>query len=212
MGVAVTAHVVITLAFAIAPFASALVAAPSFADTAQPLGRTLTTIITFGDQYNGGDELYDAKITVIQVVRGEKAWQKLKAISTSNPVPKSGFEYLLARIHFDFSARASPSHYNYTLDESQFSATNADGTAYAPARVTQQPIPNLNGTIKSGNSLEGWVTFVVPKKDRKPLMLFRANVGSVFHEGGGSFFKLYKEGLARTTKAINGTSQDGDRK
>jgi Domain of unknown function (DUF4352) len=185
------------IASAIALFAPAPIAVTSFADNAQPLGQPLSTIIIFGDQYNGGDELYDAKITVMQVVRGEKAWRILKAISTSNPPPKSGFEYLLARIHFEFSARTSPSRYNYIIDESQFTATSTDGTDYAPAHIAEQPIPNLDGTLKPGNSLEGWVTFIVPQGDRKPLMLFRENVGSVFHEGGGSFFELYDSNLRR---------------
>jgi hypothetical protein len=171
--------------------AANLVAATSLADNAQPLGRALSTIITFGDQYNGGDELYDAKIAVVQVVRGEKAWEMLKAISTSNPPPKARFEYLLARVRFEFSARTSPSHYNYTIDETQFTAMKADGTAYAAAFIAEEPMPDLQGTLKPGDSLEGWVTFAVPQADRQPLMLFRADVGSVIHEGGSSLFKLY---------------------
>jgi hypothetical protein len=167
------------------------IAANSFADQAQPLDRTLSTIIIFGDQYDGGDELYDAKITVVQVVRGEKAWEMLKAISTSNPPPKAGFEYLTARVRFEFSARTSPSHYNYTIDETQFTATDADGKAYAAPSIAEQPMPDLQGTLKPGDSVEGWITFVVPRSERQPLMLFRANVGSVIHEGGGSLFRLY---------------------
>jgi Domain of unknown function (DUF4352) len=167
------------------------ISATSFTDQAQPLGRTLSTIIIFGDQYDGGDELYDAKITVVQVARGEKAWEMLKAISTSNPPPKAGFEYLLARVRFEFSARTSPSHYNYTIDETQFTAMKADGAAYAAASIAEEPMPDLQGTLKPGDSLEGWITFIVPRADRQPLMLFRANVGSVIHEGSGSLFKLY---------------------
>ena len=171
--------------------AANVIAANSFADQAQPLGRALSTIIIFGDQYDGGDELYDAKITVVQVVRGEKAWEMLKAISTSNPPPKAGFEYLLARVRFEFSARTSPSHYNYTIDETQFTAMKGDGTAYAAADIAEQPVPDLQGTLKPGDSLEGWITLAVPRADHQPLMLFRADVGSVIHEGGGSLFKLY---------------------
>ncbi len=168
-----------------------VIAATSLGDQAQPIGRTLSTIIIFGDQYDGGDELYDAKITVVQVVRGEKAWGMLRPISTSSPPRKTGFEYLLARVRFEFSARTSPSHYNYTIDETQFTAMSADGAAYAAATIAEEPMPDLQGTLKPGDSLEGWITFIVPRADRQPLMLFRANVGSVIHEGSGSLFKLY---------------------
>ncbi len=172
------------------------IAATSFTGQAQPLGRTLSTIIIFGDQYDGGDELYDAKITVVQVVRGEKASEMLKAISTSNPPPKAGFEYLLARIRFEFSARTSPSHYNYAIDETQFTAMSADGAAYAADSIAEEPMPDLQGTLKPGDSIEGWITFIVPRADSRPLMLFRANVGSVIHEGSGSLFKLYGDARA----------------
>ena len=172
------------------------IAATSFTDQAQPLRRTLSTIIIFGDQYDGGDELYDAKITVVQVVRGEKGWEMLKAISTSNPPPKAGFEYLLARVRFEFSARTSPSHYNYAINETQFTAMKADGTPFAAASVGEEPMPGLQGTLRPGDSLEGWITFIVPRADRQPLMLFRANVGSVIHEGSGSLFKLYGDSPA----------------
>ncbi|MGA2511988.1 MAG: hypothetical protein ABSG27_17355, partial [Candidatus Acidiferrales bacterium] len=52
---------------------------------AHPIGTPVAIILEFGDQYLGGDELYDAKITVLRVVRGEKAWGMIKAASASNP-------------------------------------------------------------------------------------------------------------------------------
>ena len=79
-------------------FASALAGAPS-AQTresrpansyATAIGVPLNTIIVFGDQYNGGDELYDVRITVAEVVRGEKAWQMVKAASGANVAPSPG--------------------------------------------------------------------------------------------------------------------------
>ena len=59
------------------------------------------------------------------------------------------------------------------------------------------------------------ITFVVPRADRQPLMLFRANVGSVIHEGGGSIFKLYggspaaaRPSLTRTSLQPHETAED----
>jgi hypothetical protein len=158
---------------------------------AQPVGLPFTAIIGFGNQYDGGDELYDARITVLEIVRGSKAWDILKRASASNAPPKPGFEFLLARVRFEFSARTSPHHYNYTLRQNQFTAMSAAGNEYKAPALTMQPAPALSGTLRSGESVEGWLAFQVPQTDRKPIMVFREDVGSVFHEGGGSFFQLY---------------------
>jgi hypothetical protein len=177
--------------------ASALIGQTRASTTdAHPIDVPVTTIIEFGDQYLGGDELYDAKITVLQVARGEKAWGIVKEASTSNPLPKPGYEYLLARVRFEFAARTSPSHYNYSIDGSQFVATATDGQEYESPSLAEQPKPSLTGTIKPGDSLEGWVVLLVPRKDDRPLMVFREDVGSVIHRGGGTWFQLYGRGAA----------------
>jgi hypothetical protein len=160
---------------------------------AQPVGVPFTTIIVFGNQYDGGDELYDARITVLEIVGGPKAWDIIKRASASNAPPKPGFEYLLARVGFGFSARTSPHHYNYTLRQDQFTAMSAAGNEYVSPALAAKPSPPLSGTLRSGDSVEGWLAFEVPQSDRRPFMVFREDVGSVFHEGGSCYFKLYRE-------------------
>src|SRR5579872_546067 len=163
-----------------------------FAAQAQPVGVPLSTIIEFGDDYNGGDELYDAKITILEVIRGEKALDLVRHAGASNPAPKAGSDYVLARIRFQFSARAVPEDHDYTLNSSQFTAMSAGGVTY-PAPVLAVPVqPALHATLRSGQSTEGWIVLQVPHADVAPLMLFTADVGSTFHEGGGSLFRLYE--------------------
>jgi hypothetical protein len=169
--------------------------------SAQPVGVALQTIIIFGDQYNGGDELYDVRITVAEIVRGEKAWRLVKEASASNKPPGMGFEYLLARVRFEFSARTSPEHYSYTLDQAQFVAMSADNKVYDPAVLAEGLKPALHATLRSGDSAEGWVAFLVPRGDHTPLMLFHEDVGNLSHEGNGSLFKLYYENSSVTGKS-----------
>jgi hypothetical protein len=160
---------------------------------AQPVGVALQTIIIFGDQYNGGDELYDVRITVAEIVRGEKAWQLVKEASASNKPPGTGFDYVLARVRFEFSARTKPEHYSYTLDQAQFVAMSDNSKVYDPAVLAEELKPGLHATLRSGDSAEGWVAFLVPRGDHTPLMLFHEDVGNLSHEGNGSLFKLYYE-------------------
>jgi len=162
---------------------------------AHPAGIPVTIIIEFGEQYLGA-ELYDAKITVLEAVRGEKAWEIVKQASSSNRAPKPGFDYLLARVKFEFTARTSPAPDTYNLNETQFTATDSEGREFTAPDPTAYPQPRLNGTLKAGDSLEGWLVFLVPQKVSKPLMVFREDVGEVSHRGGGTWFELYKRAVA----------------
>ena len=166
----------------------------NLAARAQPLGKPLQTIIEFGEQYETGDELYNAKITVVKVMRGAPAEALVKSASASNPSAKAGFEYVAARVRFEFSARVTPAHDEYTLDRSQFSSISSEGDAYPAANLAAQPNPELRATLKPGDSAEGWVVLLVPRSDRTPLMLFVPNLGSTSHQGGSSVFRLYPAG------------------
>jgi uncharacterized protein DUF4352 len=164
---------------------------------AHPIGTPVAIILEFGDQYLGGDELYDAKITVLRVVRGEKAWGMIKAASASNPAPKAGWDYVLARVQFEFATRTSPSHFNYAIDPSQFTVATAEGAEFDPPALVEQLKPGLSGTIKPGDAMEGWLAFAVPHNLERPLMIFREDVGEVIHRGGGTWFQLYEGSAAR---------------
>lgn len=155
-----------------------------------PVGAPVTTIIEFGDQYLGS-ELYEAKITVLAVVRGEKAWGIVRQASASNPPPKPGFDYLLARVRVEFSSRTSPALENYNLNETQFTATASEGQEFDAPILDAPPKPRLGGTLRPGDSVEGWLVFLVPKKISRPLMVFREDVGTVSYRGGGTWFQLY---------------------
>jgi len=155
-----------------------------------PVGVPVPIIIEFGEQYLGS-ELYDAKITVLAVVRGEKAWGIVQQASRSNPPPKSGFDYLLARVRVEFSSRTSPALDNYNLNETQFTATTPEGREFDAPILDAPPKPRLGGTLRPGDSVEGWLVFLVPQKVSRPLMVFREDVGTVSHRGGGTWFQLY---------------------
>lgn len=166
-------------------------AGSDLAARAQPIGQPLHTILELGEQYESGDELYDAKITVVKVLRGAAAEALVRAASASNPAPRKGYEYVAARVRFEFSARVVPEHFDYTLDPSQFSAMSSDGRAFPAAQLSARPAPGLRATLHSGDSAEGWVVFLVPRSERIPLMLFVPNTGTTSHTGGSFLFRLY---------------------
>ncbi len=156
-----------------------------------PIGEQVATTIMFGDAYTMPIEVYDAKICVVEVVRGDPAWNLLKNEDPSIYQPEPESEYIVARIRFEFAARGKPGDQSYTLKEDQFVALSADGlTQYRSAKVVP-PRPRLDRTLRSGESADGWVPFVVSRSELKPMMLFRSDVRDLSHNGAGPAFRLY---------------------
>ena len=161
---------------------------------ATAVGTPLRTIIVFGDQYNGGDELYDAKITVAEIVRGEEAWQMVKAASASkNTSPPGPWNICSLACVLNFlpgPVRSITATRSTRRNSPRCRRTvNHTPRPFSPRRSSRRCMPRF----APGDSAEGWVAFLVPRGDHTPLMLFREDVGSVIHEGNGSIFKLYDE-------------------
>lgn len=208
LGVAIIALILAGI-FVVTPF-PARAADSSLAARAQPLGKPLSTIVEFGEQYVTGDAPYELRITVVKVLRGAPAEELVKSASASNPHARTGFEYMAARVRLEFSARVSPANYSYTLDPSQFSAISPDGAAYPAPGLAAQPKPGLHTILRSGDSAEGWLVLLVPRSDRTPLMLFVPQLGTTSHSGNSSVFRLYAASLgtgANSSYAIT-TLQD----
>lgn len=157
----------------------------------QPIGIALPMVISFGDSYTSPIELYDAKITVLDVLRGSEAWDLIKGTSHKNRSPEPGFEYIAARIGFEFSARSTPGDKSYNLREDQFTAFSSRGAEYVRPDV-QPPEPALNCTLRSGDSTVGWVAFMVASDDAEPFMIFEEDVQTLLRNGAGIRFRLYR--------------------
>ena len=159
--------------------------APSLA---APSGVTLTGIIECGEGYTS-HELYDIKITLLEVIRGDEAWKRVKEASDSNKPADADSEYILARIRFEYFARGTPGLCVHQVVPEQFAAYSAKGEDYKPALVVL-PKPEVRKGLKSGESLEGWVAFMVAQKDKTPLMSYSADAGGAVQHGGDKWFLL----------------------
>jgi hypothetical protein len=153
------------------------------------VGSRVRSMIELGSVYSN---IYDIAITVLETVRGEEAMERLKAASPENKMPAEGFEYVLARIKFEFKGRAVSDNLTFDLgdDPLQWVALAGDLTEYPKVSVTV-PKPALAGRIKPGDSMEGWVAFAVERKDSRPVMVFDPDTGGATGRGRTLFFKLY---------------------
>jgi len=164
--------------------------------SAVPVGVSIKTTIERGDAYSA-PEIYDVEITLMEVARGEDAWERIRLQGVSSEPPKAGFEYILARIRFGYSRRGRGLEAEaYKLTEGQFTAVSADSqTEYMFPVVLQQPQPQLVDTLfHSGESREGWILLQVPEDEKKPLLVYkREHVEGVYGIWRYVWFQLYQQ-------------------
>ena len=156
-----------------------------------PIGSPVKSMVELGSVYSS---IYDITVTVLETVRGKDAMSLVKKADPKNPEPPKGFEYILARIKFELRSRAVSDKLTFELGDSplQWSALAADLTEYPRVSVTV-PEPPLKGTVKPGESIEGWVSFAVETGDSKPVMVFSPDSGGATGRGKALFFKLFKD-------------------
>jgi hypothetical protein len=167
--------------------ASAQTPGSSPSDPAPP-GVTVAGIVECGQGYTS-HELYDMKITLLEVIRGEEAWKRIEAVGNSNKPAPAGTDYILARVKFEYYARGTPGLCIHQLVPDQFTAYSASGEDYKAVSVVP-PKPEMRRELKSGESFEGWLVFAVPKEDKAPLMFYSADKGGAIQHGGGKWFLL----------------------
>jgi hypothetical protein len=155
------------------------------------IGAPVKSMIELGSVYTN---IYDITITVLETVRGKDALDRLKAASADNKAPADGFEYVLARVKFEFKGRAVSDKIPFDLGNAPLmwvALAGKDMTEYPRVPVTV-PKPAMGGVIKPGDSVEGWLGFAVDRNDSKPVMVFDPDTGGATGRGVAQFFKLYQ--------------------
>jgi hypothetical protein len=179
------ALIIIATGIVSAASAQTLGASPS---APAPKGTTISGILECGEGYTS-HELYDMKITLLDVFRGEEAWKRIQEASPSNKPAKEESEYILARVKFEYRARSIPGACVHPLEPNQFTAYTAGGEDYAAASVVS-PMPEMRKRLKSGDIYEGWLVFAVSKEDAAPIMSFSAGDGGAVQHGEPKWFLL----------------------
>jgi len=128
---------------------------------------------------------HEVRITLLQIVRGSEAWQLIYDANMFNDPPEAGFEYILAKVRFEYLTGPTPDT-AYDVSPVWFDAISSDGKEYDTAYVVG-PDPSIRTDLYPGASHEGWAAFQVAQSDAKPVMTF----GRRYDGTGGVWFKLY---------------------
>jgi len=139
-----------------------------------PIGTTLYTEF-------GLFEKHKARITLLEVVRGEEALNRVREASNWPWLkPNEGYEYILAKIRVEYVGGPKPDE-PYDFYAWDFAAVSEGGLEYEMCFVTD-PTPELGSpTLYPGSSHEGWKTLEVAVADEHPLLSFKDQI----------WFKLY---------------------
>ncbi|MFC1534738.1 hypothetical protein ACFL7M_15400 [Thermodesulfobacteriota bacterium] len=153
---------------------------------ATPVGTTATGTIDVwgaGASEYGDNALYDVKITIEDVIRGERAWELIRVANASNPPPEEGFEYVLARMRIACVVKRASGNLSYKVKPDNFNVYDTNNHPY-PFPAVLPPEPALIGMVfYSGDVHEGWIPFQVAKGHDRPLMFFF----------GGLWFQLFDQ-------------------
>lgn len=130
------------------------------------------------------EDNYSVNIRVSEIIRGEKAWNKIKAANMFNNEAPEGYEYILAKIAFSvldtkLDISITPSKYQFKA----FSSNNEE----MENPVIVDPEPGLSGSLYEGGNTEGWIPVMVEKDDTNPKLAY----GLDYNGAGGIWFALY---------------------
>lgn len=150
---------------------------------AAPVGATVQCTIDVegtGPSEYGQHELHDVGITVLEVVHGNKAWELIQAADASNRPPDTGFDYLLARIRFEYSVQGPQGNMPYVVNRDCFKLYSSDNKEYTAPSITSAKPELIGREFYPGSSYEGWVPFMAAVNDEPVL----------FYPQGGVWFQF----------------------
>lgn len=145
--------------------------------------NTVQTYTKSSDWYD--DDNYSVNLRVMEIVRGEKVWEKIYAANKFNTKAPEGYEYVLVKIAFSVlnvkdDKAIEPNEYNF---ESFSSKNEENKSSYVIC-----PEPELGGKLYAGGSTEGWIAVTVKKDDPKPKLVYNLD----YDGSGGVWFALYE--------------------
>ncbi|MCB8967212.1 MAG: hypothetical protein H6660_09995 [Ardenticatenaceae bacterium] len=114
----------------------------------------------------------DWQITLVDLVRGEAAWQILYETNKFNDPPADGYEYLLAQLRVRYiGLEEGP----VAMNRYYFHVVGDDGTVYELPSIVH-PKPELWFNLFPGGEVTGWMAMQVRPTDQQPLLHFQINM------------------------------------
>jgi hypothetical protein len=126
---------------------------------------------------------YNANLRITETIRGNKAWELIKATNQFNSAPKEGYEYVLAKVavsvmSVDNDKAVDLNSYNFQC----FSGNNEE----SPRASVVVPSPAFTSKLYTGGNAEGYIALQVKKDDQDPKIVY----GLKYDGSGGIWFSI----------------------
>lgn len=108
------------------------------------------------------------QITLLKQIRGEEAWEMVRAANQFNDPPAAGMEYIAVRLHVRYIGSQEMAA---NIDEGAFRATGANNVLYANPMVVN-PEPTLDIDLYPGGEYEGWIVVQAANGESNMLLYF----------------------------------------
>lgn len=139
-------------------------------------------------------------ITVLQVIRGEQAWNLIRQAYRFNLPPVPGTEYMLAWVRIDYTS--GPEGHTDWVNQLDFGLLSSQGHDYIIPFNVRPPQPFLSARLYPGARIEAWTVWQVDVNDPAPLLVFGLDS---FYRSGKGYFSTAEVAEEETTEEA-GTS------
>jgi len=141
---------------------------------AVPIGEVVAVkfqVIAEGPTEYGIPVIIQARLSVLEVLRGAPAWELLQTTDPTNVPPVAGFEYLLIRVRISGEGSGT-TRTPYQVQAEHFRIFDAANQPY-PTPAVRLPRPSLiDARIYPNDISEGWLVFLIDRNDQHPELFF----------------------------------------
>ncbi|MGG3563223.1 hypothetical protein ABES03_16660 [Neobacillus rhizosphaerae] len=131
--------------------------------------------------YNDNGDAFPIKfdLTVTEVIRGDAAYQKLKAMNEFNDPAPEGYEWVLAKVKVKFTESATKDLAFHIDGIMNFTAVSESGDIYS-GDVVGSTDPDFSFEMYVGNEKEGYIAKLVKVGEKAQLRYEEMVGGQVF--------------------------------
>ncbi len=147
--------------------------------TPKPPEDTIPTAVTIGTRTNpvplgqSLDLIYqntaNFQLKILEVHRGQEAWNMISQANMFNDAPPDGMEYILAKVSVIYLT-SKQQDYTLSIDSFYFRSVSNNQILDTPSVV--EPEPELNVNLFPGGNGEGYITVLAYTDDPAPLIVY----------------------------------------
>ncbi len=150
--------------------------------TPVPVGAGRSNPIPFGE--SGISQDGEWELQVLDVIRGEEAWNQVSAANQFNEPPPPGMEYVMMNVRVKYTGTSAEEQ---IINTTVFQSTGDAGVRW-PNPFVVTPAPELSAEVFSGGEATGWVVLEAREGEGNLMAIFDAFLS--FEEGDEVYIAL----------------------